>query len=166
MLLPRSRSGGSCRQFPLHNNTLQAILCYNDDSVAVGPGTDVKKKFIFDDKNINRIGIQSFKIGQLGDFDKIDFEKIALLGKSPETAEIVLKLTMEGPNCPQQVQLEDKRCSSLFGTPVQAISDHRKIDRVGRGVREGQNLLQKWPNLASGPSRAPIESRTHEMDPK
>ena len=44
LLLPRSRSGGSCRQFPLHYNTLQAILCYNGDSIAVGPGTHVKKK--------------------------------------------------------------------------------------------------------------------------
>ena len=67
----------------------------------------LRKKFplvtllLFSYKNINQIGIQSFKIDQLGDFEKIDFEKIALMEKSPETAKIVLKLTLEGPNCPR-----------------------------------------------------------------
>ena len=60
----------------------------------------LRKKIIFDEKNINRFGIQSFKIGWLGDFEKIDFEKIALTEKSPETAKIVLKLTLEAQTAP------------------------------------------------------------------
>ena len=53
---------------------------------------------LFSYKNINRIGIQSFKIDQLGDFEKIYFEKIAI--SKPETAKIVLKLTLEAQTAP------------------------------------------------------------------
>ena len=59
---------------------------------------------LFSYKNINRIGIQSFKIDQLGDFEKIDFEKIALSEKSPETAKIVLKLTLEAQTAPNAIR--------------------------------------------------------------
>ena len=60
-----------------------------------------------------------------------------------------------------------KRCGTMCGTPEQAISGHKKIERVGRGGRGGQYLPQKWPKFGFGAlQRPPIGSRTTGLDPK
>ena len=72
---------------------------------------------------------------------------------------IPLNLTSEGLKYPQEVRVRHETCSTICGTPVQAILDKKKIDRVGRGVKEGQNMAQNRPRfyifLASEPSRGP-----------
>ena len=41
-----------------------------------------------------------------------------------------------------------KRCSTLFGTHVPTISNHKNLQ--GAGVGEGQNLPKKWPKFRHG----------------
>ena len=41
-----------------------------------------------------------------------------------------------------------KICSTICGTPVQAISDHKDLTELAWGVREGQNLSRNGLNLA------------------
>ena len=41
-----------------------------------------------------------------------------------------------------------KTCSTLYGAPVQAKRP-KKFTRLAEGVREGQNLPQKWPKFGS-----------------
>ena len=43
----------------------------------------------------------------------------------------------------------------MWGTPVKAILDHRKLIRLTGEVREGQNLLQKWPKFGFGGLQKP-----------
>ena len=73
--------------------------------------------------------------------------------KSLETAKIAVELTLWGLKWPPEVQVEDEICSTMCGTPVQAIWDHKKLTELAGGVREGQNLPQNGLNLALEPSR-------------
>ena len=41
----------------------------------------------------------------------------------------------------------------MFGTPVQAISDHKNLNELTGGVMEGQNLPRNGLNLALEPAR-------------
>ena len=67
---------------------------------------------------------------------------------------IPLNLTLEGLKYPQEVQVHHETCSTICGTPVQAI-----LDRLAGGVKEGQNMAQNGPRfyifLASKASRGP-----------
>ena len=73
---------------------------------------------------------------------------IALLCKSSFS----LNLTCGDALC---VRVEYEICSTICGTPVQAISDHKDLTELAWGVREGQNLPQNGLNLALEPSRGP-----------
>ena len=50
-------------------------------------------------------------------------------------------------------------CSTICGTPVQAILDQKNLTGLAGGVKEGQNMAQNGPRfyifLASEPSRGP-----------
>ena len=45
----------------------------------------------------------------------------------------------------QEVRVEHKTCSTICGTPVQAILDEIFLTRLAGGVREGQNMAQNAP---------------------
>ena len=53
------------------------------------------------------------------------------------------------------MRVEHRICSTICGTPVQAIWDHKDLTELALGVREGQNLPQNSLNLALEPSRGP-----------
>ena len=73
----------------------------------------------------------------------------------PKSAKIALKLTLESLKCPQYVRVEHKICTTICGTPLRAILDHKNLIELAWGVREGQNLPQNGLNLALEPSRGP-----------
>ena len=62
------------------------------------------------------------------------------------------KTDFRGPKMPP---IEHRTCSTICGTPVQAIWDHKDLTELAGGVREGQNLPQNGLNLALEPSRGP-----------
>ena len=72
---------------------------------------------------------------------------------------IPLNLTSEGLKYPQEVRVQHETCSTICGTPVQAILDQKKLTGLAGGVKEGQNMAQNGPRfyifLASEPSRGP-----------
>ena len=72
---------------------------------------------------------------------------------------IPLNLTSEGLKYPQEVRVQHETCSTICGTPVQAILDQKNLTGLAGGVREGQNMAQNGPRLytflASEPSRGP-----------
>ena len=74
-------------------------------------------------------------------------------------AKIPLNLTSEGLKCPQEVQVQHETCSTICGTPVQAILDQKNLTGLAGGVKERQNMAQNGPrfyiSLASAPSRGP-----------
>ena len=51
-------------------------------------------------------------------------------------AKIALNLTSEGLKCPPEVRVELKTCSTIRGTPVQAILDQKKLTRVAGGSKK------------------------------
>ena len=76
-------------------------------------------------------------------------------------AKIALILTPEGLKYPPEVRVEHETCSTICGTPVQAILDQKKLTGLAWGV-----II--WPRmglaytyiiyanfLASSPSRGP-----------
>ena len=70
-----------------------------------------------------------------------------------------LNLTSEGQKSPPEVRVPHETCSTICGTPVQAILDQKNLTGLAGGVREGQNMAQNGPRLytflASEPSRGP-----------
>ena len=70
-----------------------------------------------------------------------------------------LNLTFEGLKYPQEVRFQHETCSTICGTPVQAIFDQKNLTGLAGGVKEGQNMAQNGPRfyifLASEPSRSP-----------
>ena len=60
---------------------------------------------------------------------------------------IPLNLTSEGLKYPQEVRVQHETCSTICGTPVQAILDQKKLTGLAGGVKEGQNMAQKWASL-------------------
>ena len=54
-------------------------------------------------------------------------------------AKIPLNLTSEGQKYPPEVRVRHETCSTICGTPVQAILDQKNLTRLAGGVREGQN---------------------------
>ena len=55
-------------------------------------------------------------------------------------AKIPLNLTSEGLKCPQEVQVQHETCSTICGTPVQAILDQKNLTELAGGVKERQNM--------------------------
>ena len=72
---------------------------------------------------------------------------------------IPLHLTSEGLKYPQEVRVQLETCSTINGTPVQAILDQKKLTWLAGGVKEGQNMAQNGPCfyifLATKASRGP-----------
>ena len=60
---------------------------------------------------------------------------------------------------PQEVRVQHETCSTICGTPVQAILDQKNLTGLAGGVKEGQNMAQNGPRfyifLASEISRGP-----------
>ena len=48
----------------------------------------------------------------------------------PKGPKIPLNLTSEGLKYPPEVRVEHKTCSTICGTPVQAISDHKDLTEL------------------------------------
>ena len=59
---------------------------------------------------------------------------------------IPLNLTSEGLKYPQEVRVQHETCSTICGTPVQAILD-KKIDQVGRGDQRRSKYGPEWALL-------------------
>ena len=70
---------------------------------------------------------------------------INIYNKLPERAKIPPNLTSEGLEYPPEVRVEHKTCSTMCGTPVQAILDEIFLTRLAGGVREGQNMAKNAP---------------------
>ena len=69
------------------------------------------------------------------------------------------------------MRVEHEICSTICGTPVRFILDHKNLTGLAGplqgGVRERKNLPEKWPQFGFGvPQRPPNVPRTPEMDPK
>ena len=48
---------------------------------------------------------------------------------------------------PLEVRVQLETCSTINGTPVKAILDQKKLTGLAGGVKEGQNIAQKWASL-------------------
>ena len=83
------------------------------------------------------------------------FQSLHCRSNKDDLSAVALKLGLEGLKCPKQLRVEHKICSTICGTPVQAISDHKNLTELTGGVREGQNLPQNGLNLALERSRGP-----------
>ena len=63
---------------------------------------------------------------------------------------------------PLEVRVQHETCSTINGTPVQAILDQKNLTGLAGGIKEGQNMAQNGPRLytflASEPSRGPAKS--------
>ena len=70
-----------------------------------------------------------------------------------------LSQIFRGPKIPPEVRVQHETCSTICGTPVQAILNQKKLTGLAGGVKEGQNMAQNGPRfyifLASEPSRSP-----------
>ena len=101
------------------------------------------------------------KISQFywGLFEKTCFFVFYIIKSGKKRAKITQNLTSEGLKYPQEVQVQHETCSTICGTPVQAILDKKKLTGLAGGVKEGQNMAQNGPRfyifLASEPSRSP-----------
>ena len=58
---------------------------------------------------------------------------------------IPLNLTSEGLKYPQEVRVQLETCSTINGTPVQAILDQKRLTGLAGGVKEGQYIIYFWP---------------------
>ena len=62
-------------------------------------------------------------------------------------AKIPLNLTSEGQKYPPEVRVRHETCSTICGTPVQAILDQKNLTGLAGGVREGPNIAQNGPRF-------------------
>ena len=92
-----------------------------------------------------RLRIQKLKIGLLADFEKMRFLCFYIIGVF--WPKIPLNLTSEGLKYPQEVRVPHETCSTICRTPVQAILDQKNLTGLAGGVKEGQNMAQKWASL-------------------
>ena len=60
---------------------------------------------------------------------------------------IPLNLTSEGLKYPQEVRVQLETCSTTNWTPVQAILEEKKFDRVGRGGQRRSKYGPEWASL-------------------
>ena len=91
-------------------------------------------------------------IGPEDNFCSTKVSKDSVLAK---WAKIPLNLTSEGLKCPPEVRVEHKTCSTICGTPVQAILDNFFLPDW-QGGQGGSKYGPEWASLmASEPSRDP-----------
>ena len=55
-------------------------------------------------------------------------------------AKVLLNLASEGLKYPPEVRVQHETCSTICGTPVQAILDQKNLTGSAGGAREGQNM--------------------------
>ena len=84
-----------------------------------------------------------------------EFEFFFTYKRSPERAQIPLNLTSEGQKYPPGVRVQHETCSTICGTPVQAILDQKNLTGLAGGVREGPNIAQNGPRFWL---RSPLEA--------
>ena len=91
----------------------------------------------------------SLKIGSKGPqkFSQIfkNGEKLHYKISRSKGAKYTPKSDFRGPKIPPEVRVGLKTCSTICGTPVQAILDEKSLTRLAGGVREGQNMAQNVP---------------------
>ena len=95
---------------------------------------------IFVQKNVSRIRFQEIKIRPLKGFEKMRFCFLHYRGIGVFWPKIPLNLTFEGLKYPQEVQVQHETCSTICGTPVQAMLDQKNLTGMAGGAREGQNM--------------------------
>ena len=86
-----------------------------------------------DSKNVN------FKIGPLGPKKLSQIFNMPIIKSVPRKGQKPLNLTSEGQKYPPEVRVRHETCSTICGTPVQAILDQKNLTGLAGGVREGQN---------------------------
>ena len=57
------------------------------------------------------------------------------------------KIDFRGLKYPTEVLVELKTCSSICGTHVHTILNHKDLTGLTVGVREGQNMAKNFPIL-------------------
>merc|ERR1711940_386808 len=96
--------------------------------------------------NIYIKGFQTMKIRPLKGFEKMRFFVfLHYRGIGVFLPKIPLNLTSEGLKYPQEVRVQHETCSTIWGTPVQAIFDQKNLTGLAMGVKEGQNMAQNGP---------------------
>ena len=73
-----------------------------------------------------------------------------------------LNLTSEGQKYPPEVRVPHETCSTICGTPVQAILDQKNLTRLAGGVREGPNIAKYGPHFWL---LSPLEAPKWVQDP-
>ena len=61
---------------------------------------------------------------------------------------IFAKIDFSGLKYPPEVLVELKTCSTICGTHVHTILNHKDLTGSTVGVREGQNMAQNCPHIA------------------
>merc|ERR1711902_108415 len=60
---------------------------------------------------------------------------------------IPLNLTSEGLKYPQEVQVQHETCSTICGTPVQAILDQKNLTGLAGGGQRTSKYGPEWTSL-------------------
>ena len=58
----------------------------------------------------------------------------------PRKGQNTPKSDFRGPKIPPEVRVQQETCSTICGTPVQAILDQKNLTGSAGGAREGQNM--------------------------
>ena len=66
--------------------------------------------------------------------------RVYLAQKTAKSGYFLTKLTFGALNTPPEVWVEHKTCSTICGTPVPAILNHKNSTKSAGGAREGQNM--------------------------
>ena len=93
---------------------------------------------------LNQIHVKAFEVEDC-EFVPVHHQQKLYKRNRPKGPKIPLNLTSEGLKYPPEVRVEHKTCSTICGTPVQAILDEIFLTRLAGGVREGQNMAQNAP---------------------
>ena len=114
-------------------------------------------------KITSQITTQNLKIGPRALFEKFAFLFFPIIKSVPRKGQNTPKSDFRGPKIPPEVRVRHETCSTICGTPVQAILDQKSLTRLAEGVREGlkyglecaSSNDRNGLNLASEPSRGP-----------
>ena len=98
-------------------------------------------------KITSRITTQNLKIGPWGLFEKFAFLFFPIIKSVPRKGQNTPKSDFRGPKIPPEVRVGHETCSTICGTPVQAILDQKKIDRVGRGGKKKSKNGSEWASF-------------------
>ena len=83
-------------------------------------------------------------------------KSVARKGQNP------LNQTSDGLKYPPEVRVQHETCSTICGTPVQAILDQKNLTGLAGGVREGPNIAKYGPRFWL---RSPLEAPKWVKDP-